>query len=118
MNLKGVHNDVDELEVSQGGVKGDKNFGSSGREVLITDQELNEKHSLAPGSQKENIIVENMNSHGHAKGSIFTIGSATFVLGDKLSCPNEKESLKGERGIFASVTSSGKIKKGDGISWN
>eukprot|EP01088_Endostelium_zonatum_P019049 TRINITY_DN637_c0_g1_i1.p1 TRINITY_DN637_c0_g1~~TRINITY_DN637_c0_g1_i1.p1 ORF type:complete len:140 (-),score=43.73 TRINITY_DN637_c0_g1_i1:46-465(-) len=121
---KGVVDRKDEVEVRPGGFVQDKNFAPpeegkevNKRQVLITEIELLKKHSMEPGSQKENITVEGVDLNSQKPGAVFEIGGVTFQLHDKLCCKGEKESIKGERGVFASVVEGSKtIKVGDSVA--
>jgi len=101
---KGKLEEVEQLQVKPGGCVGDKNFGQdTSREVLVMDQELNEKHQRKPGATKENIILKGFNIHKLKSGDRFQINGATFVVQDKLCCKNENPAMKYERGVFCSV---------------
>ena len=73
------------------------------------------KHQIEEGKQKENIIVENFNVCQLEKGTRIMIGEIEFEAGNLLCCEGEKVEQKGERGIFLTPLTEGKLSVGDKI---
>jgi len=105
------------------GLSEDAAFGTSRRQVLITDSETLAAFGLIPGAVRENITLEGIRLEGLRRGSRLYIGDvALLVTGDCTPCdyidglrPGLRQSMAGKRGLLASVERGGRLAVGSPV---
>lgn len=103
------------------GLEGDIAFGSERRQVLLVDSGVLANFGLVPGSIRENITVEGLPFDDLTPGTLLEIGEAAFhITCDCVPCefldavqPGLRARMEGQRGVLATVVSSGWIRIGD-----
>jgi hypothetical protein len=106
------------------GLVGDFAFGRTNRQVLLVDERTLKKFDLKPGMLRENITVHNLPVDELAPGTTLAIGAVLLqVSGPCDPCykmdrirPGLQSELQGQRGVLATVVTSGRIAVGDTIS--
>ena len=109
--------------VSDKGIVGDKSFGSRKRQVLIVEEEILNKYSLAPGDLRENIVSAKLRLSEIGSDAKLQIGDTILnVTGDCAPCSyidelqdGLQEEIKGNRGLLATVHTGSRINVGDPI---
>lgn len=119
---RGVRNAVDLVRVFPEGLEGDRfrvttAGASTGREVLLVDEETLLEAGMQVGGMKENITVRGLGLGQSEPGARFRVGAdLVFEVGQKLACVGEDPALTGKRGVFVRLTEGeGVIHKGDGV---
>jgi MOSC domain-containing protein YiiM len=115
----------DELELVRGnGISGDRAYGQTRRQILLTSLEAVTDLSLAPGDLRENITISGLNVDELKPGQKIQIGDAVIESeGECTSCerledirPGLIDEVRGKRGLLARVVTGGVIRVNDPVS--
>jgi len=114
----------DEVRLNPNGLEGDfHNSTTSRRQVLLLSAEVLNEFGLAPGSLRENVVVDGLDVMNLPEGQFLHAGTAVL----EITVPCEpctqmerirkglKQALGGKRGMFAKVVTPGTIRVGDAV---
>ena len=110
------------------GIEGDRHVISEGvrtkRQVLLTDEETLAKFGLSRGDIRENITLSSIDIHSLKEGDRVSLGGDAVVeiTGHCAPCARMDEireglrvEIDGQRGMLATVVSSGEVSVGDEV---